>query len=388
VQKKKLLVLTSTFPRWKNDSKPSFVFDLCIRLSKQFDVFVLSPHFPGAKQYENLDDVKVYRFKYFITRYQKLSDMDGILAALTNNKLNYMLIPFFLLGGLYALLKYSGKYKPNLIHAHWIIPQGLFAYVNYKILKIPYIITVHGSDIFKLKRLSYIKKLSLKNAKGITVVSDEINRKILKEIDSKLYTEVIPMGVDTHLFKPDIRNQSILKTYGIKGPLLLFVGRIAPEKGIKYLIEAMPKIIEQYREIKLLIIGDGNQKKELKDLVKKKELKEHIIFIDSLSNKELPKYYATADIFVCPSLREGSPISYVESLACGTPIVVGDLPIGREMTGDDRGEVAKQTDSNDLAHKIMILLRKNICENDLFRYVKLKYDWETITDQFINVLTS
>ncbi len=388
MQKKKLLVLTSTFPRWKNDSKPSFVFDLCIRLSKQFDVFVLSPHFPGAKQYENLDDVKVYRFKYFITRYQKLADMDGILAALTNNKLNYMLIPFFLLGGLYALLKYSGKHKPNLIHAHWIIPQGLFAYVNYKLLKIPYIITVHGSDIFKLKRFSYIKKLSLKNAKGITVVSDEINRKILKEIDSQLNTEVIPMGVDTHLFKPDIRNQSILKTYGIKGPLLLFVGRIAPEKGIKYLIEAMPKIIEQYREIKLLIIGDGNQKKELKDLVKKKELKEHIIFIDSLSNKELPKYYTTADIFVCPSLREGSPISYVESLACGTPIVVGDLPIGREMTGDDRGEVAKQTDPNDLAHKIMILLRKNICEKDLFRYVKLKYDWETITDQFINVLTS
>ena len=132
--KKKLLVLTSTFPRWKNDPKPSFVYDLSKKLANHFDIFVIGPQFPGAKRYENIDNLKIYRFKYFIARFQKLTDMDGILAALTKSKLNYIIIPFFLCAELYALLKYSRNHKPDLIHAHWIIPQGFIAYINYKLI--------------------------------------------------------------------------------------------------------------------------------------------------------------------------------------------------------------------------------------------------------------
>jgi len=384
VSKKKLLILTSTFPRWKGDPKPSFVYDLSKRLTKQFDVFVLAPHFPGAEKKEILGNVTVYRFKYFITKYQKLTDMGGILDALINKKMNYMLIPFLIIAEFFSLIKWSMKLKPDVIHAHWIIPQGFIAYLNYKILKIPYIITAHGSDIFKLERLNIIKKFSLRNAKRITVVSSEIKRKILKEIDSQLKIDVIPMGVDTELFKPASKDQNIEKKYGIKGPLLLFVGRVAPEKGLENLIEAMPKILEYHPESKLLIIGDGNQRKALEELSQKKNLQNTIIFINSISNHELPKYYATADIFICPSLNEGAPVTYIESLACGTPIVVGDLPISREMVCNGRGVIVKQKDPNDIARKILISLNKNICKDDLFRYIQLNYDWEVISDRFIS----
>ena len=388
MENKKLLVFTSTFPRWKDDPKPSFIYDLSKRFTKQFNVFVLSPHCPGAKRYEQLDSMQVYRFKYFITRFQTLTDMGGILAALSHNKLNYLLIPFLIMAEIWTLMKYSIKLKPDLIHAHWIIPQGFVAYLNYKVLKIPYLTTVHGSDIFKLRGLKFIKMLSLKHSKKITVVSDEIRQKILNEIDPSLNIEVIPMGVDLNLFKPARKNQSIMKKHRIKGPLLLFVGRIALEKGIEYLIAAMPKVIEQHPDAQLLVIGDGNRKKHLKDIVQKNRLKSHITFMDSIPNKELPNYYTTSDLFVSPSTSEGSPVTYIEALACGTPIVVGDLPVSREMAGEGRGKVVKQTDPDDITCNIIKLLNENISSKDLFRYVQLKYDWEVIADRFLNVIAS
>ena len=386
MENKKLLVFTSTFPRWKDDPKPSFIYDLSMRLTKQFNVFVLSPHFPGAKIHEQFDNLQVFRFKYFITRFQTLTDIGGILSALSHNKLNYMLIPFLIMAELWNLMKFSIRLKPDLIHAHWLIPQGFISYLNYKLLKIPYIITVHGSDAVKLERLSFLKKLSLSKAKKITAVSDELKRIILNKIDSRLNIEVIPMGVDTRIFKPRAKKRSILEKYNINYPFLLFVGRIAPEKGIEYLIEAMPTILKQYSETKLLIIGSGNHRKQLEDLSNKKRLQESVIFVDPISNKELPAYYATADVFVSPSLSEGSPVTYIEALACGTSIVVGDLPVSREMAGEGRGKVVKQNDPDSIAQNILILLKKNIYKKDLHEFVKYKYDWEVITNQFTEVL--
>ena len=386
MENRKLLVFTSTFPRWKDDPKPSFIYDLSMRLTKQFNVFVLSPHFPGAKIHEQFDNLQVFRFKYFITRFQTLTDIGGILSALSHNKLNYMLIPFLIMAELWNLMKFSIRLKPDLIHAHWLIPQGFISYLNYKLLKIPYIITVHGSDAVKLERLSFLKKLSLSKAKKITAVSDELKRIILNKIDSRLNIEVIPMGVDTRIFKPRAKKRSILEKYNINYPFLLFVGRIAPEKGIEYLIEAMPKILKQYSETKLLIIGSGNHRKQLEDLSNKKRLQESVIFVDPISNKELPAYYATADVFVSPSLSEGSPVTYIEALACGTSIVVGDLPVSREMAGEGRGKVVKQNDPDSIAQNILILLKKNIYKKDLHEFVKYKYDWEVITNQFTEVL--
>ena len=292
-EKKKLLVFTSTFPRWENDPKPSFVFELSKRLSKTFDVSVLAPHYPTAKRREIFGGIQVYRFKYFTEKYQKLASFEGIMSSLSTNRMLYLLVPFFIVAELLALLTYVIRNKPDLIHAHWIIPQGFIAYLNYKLLKTPYVITSHGSDVMGLKGFNFVKRLSLKSAQRITVVSNEIKRKILNEIDSGLRIETIPMGVDTKLFNPNMRDDALLRKYEIKGSFLLFVGRLAPEKGLEYLIEAMPKIIEQHRGTKLLIIGNGSQKSTLESKSKLMKLQKHIVFIDTMSNKLLPRYYAT-----------------------------------------------------------------------------------------------
>ncbi|MDI6793069.1 MAG: glycosyltransferase family 4 protein [bacterium] len=135
--------------------------------------------------------------------------------------------------------------------------------------------------------------------------------------------KLIHEPVDFQLFKPQEG-----KLEG--GKRLLFVGRVSsPEKGSKYLFEAMAKIVKVFPEVKLTIIGEGCESPDLSRLIEKLGLKETIEFNGLLPNNELAPYYAGADVMVIPSLAEGLPKVLIEALSCGTPVIgtrVGGIP--------------------------------------------------------------
>ena len=113
--KKRLLVVASTFPRWKNDTLPPFVYELSRRLTDKFEVYVLAPHFKGAKKYELMDDMHVFRFQYFPEDYENLVCSGGAIPTLKKNKLTYLQVPFFFMAELFSLLKLVRKIKPKII---------------------------------------------------------------------------------------------------------------------------------------------------------------------------------------------------------------------------------------------------------------------------------
>jgi hypothetical protein len=126
----RVLVLSSTFPRWLNDSEPGFVFELSRRLTGKYRVTVLAPRSPGAKDEEVMAGMQVIRFPYFIRSYENLATHSGgIMGRLRTNPLNYFLIPLFFLGQVWALARLLNSERFDLIHAHWIIPQGLTAVI-------------------------------------------------------------------------------------------------------------------------------------------------------------------------------------------------------------------------------------------------------------------
>ncbi|PIN89773.1 hypothetical protein COU57_05300 [Candidatus Pacearchaeota archaeon CG10_big_fil_rev_8_21_14_0_10_32_14] len=385
--KRKVLVMASTFARWKDDTLPPFVYELSKKLTSTFDIIVLAPSYPASKDFETMDNMKVYRFHYFFKKYEKLAGSGGILPTLKKNKWYYFQVPFFLMGEFFALRKRIKEDNPDIIHAHWILPQGLIAYLNYKISrkKVGYVVTSHGSDIMGLKGFLFLKKAILKNAKKINVASNAIKKEILENIDSSLTIEVIPMGIDTDLFNEDKKDISLKKKNKIDGPFLLYVGRIAPEKGIDLLIEAMPEVINKFPEVKLMIIGEGTIKEEIVNRVDELNIKNKIIFMGWVDNKKLPKYYATADVFVCPSRREGSPVSYIESLACGTPLVVGDIPISNEIIKNkEMGLVVKHNPEDVSKGIISVISMKN--KKRFNSEIKKNYDHKVIVKKFEEVL--
>jgi len=399
--KKKLLVISSTFPRWQDDTDPPFVFELTRRLADYFQISVLAPHFPGSLLNETMGGMDVYRFRYFLKKFETLAGSSGILPTLKKNKLNCILIPFFIIGEIIALYKLTKKIKPEIIHAHWLLPQGLIAALVHIITGVPYVITVHGGDIYGLqgKIPTALKCIAIRYAASITAVSKDI-RKRLKQLSITIPPiEVIPMGVDSELFHFNKKDQKLREKFGINGPFLLFVGRLTEKKGVQYLISALPEVFKHFPETKLLIIGTGEQEKELKQYAKDIGLDQQIIFAGAISNHELPKFFATADIFIGPSIKtadgdtEGFGLTFVEAAMAGCIVVGTDVGgIADVIQNGKTGFLIKEKSPEAITQVLLNILQKQVdvsAIRDKARQEMIsQFNWKLIEKKYRRILDS
>jgi glycosyltransferase involved in cell wall biosynthesis len=401
MDKKKLLIITSTFPRWKNDTDPPFVFELAKRLTIHFDVTILTPNYPGALSDEVLAGVRIHRFRYFFKNLEILAGSEGILPTLKKNKFFYLLVPFFILAELLALLKLIRKTKPDIIHAHWILPQGFVTALANKITGVPFVVTTHGGDIYGLqgKIASALKDYSLKNASTVTVVSKDIQSTIKHKFGESIHTYVIPMGVDSTLFHPDKKNPQLREQYGIKGPFLLFVGRLTEKKGGRYLIEAMPALMKQNPEAKLLVIGTGEEKMNLQHLTQNLSISNNVIFAGAIPNNELPAYFATADIFIGPSIKveggdtEGFGLTFVEAAMSGCIIVGTNVGgISDIIVDGETGFLVPEKDPKALAVTLCDILEQLDTLSNITTAARQKmisqFDWQKIAEKYREILSN
>lgn len=320
--KKKLLVTASTFPRWQGDTEPRFVLDLAAHMTDEFDITVLAPAAPGAKSREVLDGVKVIRYHYFpIHKWETLCYPGAIVPRIKEKKIRALLVPFLFASLYFHLMKLLPHY--DIVHAHWLIPQGIVQ----SFFRKPYIVTGHGGDVVSLNKgiIRMLKVRCLKKAKQVTVVSEHLKNKV-QELAPEINPKVISMGVDASKFGrqhyvPDYFGQGEKK-------VVLFVGRLAEKKGVTYLIEAMRHV-----DALLAIAGDGSLKKELerqgKDVDKMVGWNK-VKFLGAKTHEELKAIYASADVFVCPSItakggdQEGFGLVMLEAMASGLPVVASN----------------------------------------------------------------
>ena len=393
---KKVLVIASTFPRWKNDTTPRFVYELSERLSSYFKILVLAPHHKGAHKKEYMGKLEVRRFAYFKpASLQKLCYEGGIIPNMKKSFLARVQIPFLILSEFFASYKIARKEHIDMIHAHWILPQGFVAVFLKKLLKIPLLVTVHGSDLFPLKNRLF-KKLQhfvIKNSDYITVNSIATRNELLNRFplySSKI--KVIPMGIDVNIFKK--RNLKKPKKY-TKNTILLFVGRLSDQKGIQYLIDAMPDLVRYDSKIKLLIIGEGPYEKRLRERANANKVTSNIEFVGSIPTTEIAKYYNFADIFILPSLSnktgtEALGLSLLEAMASRCAVIGTKVGGIRFIIKDGyNGVLIEQKDSHNISSAIIMLLKdkkkarklgKNAAE-----FVKKHYSWDKISKDFIKL---
>jgi glycosyltransferase involved in cell wall biosynthesis len=400
MKKIRILVTASTYPRHKNDTTPNFVHELSRRLTKDFDIYVLCPYDKNSKKYEEFDNVKVYRYKYLPFGLGTLAYGGGIVSKLKENKFYYLQVAFFLLFQLIALKKIVKKEQINLIHAHWIIPQGLIAVLYKKIFnkQIDILVTIHGSDIFSFSNNigKWIKLFVLNNIDELTVVSTAIKGEV-KKLGYKKEIYVYPMGVDTKLFRPQNISKKIREELYIKDLFLLFVGRLAENKGVRYLLEAMPEVLKKYPLVKLVIIGEGALKDELIHLSESLNLSKNVIFLGSVRHEQLPSYFATADIFIGSSIvaegvgSEGFGLVFAEAMSCGTPVIATDLPAIEDIVKDNEtGFIVRQKNSKEISEKIIYLLDNR----DKLNEIKMKgrghviqnFDWDITANKYTNLI--
>lgn len=358
--KKRLLITGSTFPRYAGDTEPRFVLDLAKNMKEYAEVTVLVPAAPGAADREELEGVQVVRYHYFpIHSLETLCYPGAIVPRIREKKVRGLLVPWLFVSLYVHLFKMRREY--DIVQANWLIPQGIVQ----SFIKKPYVVTGHGGDVTSLNKgiLKVLKKRCLKNAAGVTAVSQPL-MDVLNGIYENPKQAVISMGCDTAMFGQEHRVENYFGQGDKK--VVLFVGRLAEKKGVSYAIEAM----RQVNNAILVIAGDGPLKSKLQRQAERvqQESGSTILFLGAKTHEELKGIYASADLFVMPSItakdgdKEGFGLVILEAFASGLPIVASRSGGITDIVKDGvNGYLAEEKDVSGLADRINIVLQdKNI----------------------------
>ena len=389
-----LLVLTSTFPKSLSDATPPFVFELCRYLLPHFDVTVLTPAARGAPEADTLSGVTVRRFHYFWPRsLERLTD-GAILENLSRRPWLFLQAPFLVLFEFVAALRLARAMRPNVIHAHWFVPQGIVAALVGQILGIPVVLTAHGGDVYGLRGrlLDAVRKAVASRCEAVTVVSRHMASN-LPGVTSRQgeRPKVMPMGVDTGRFPEEpARPQD-------SGQTVLFVGRLAEKKGVEYLVRAFPDVLACHPNARLLVVGDGPCRGELETLSSQLQLQDSIRFAGAQPPAAVPQFYQSSRLFVGPSVvarsgdTEAFGLVFAEAMAAGLPVVgtaVGGIP--EVVIAGRTGLVVEPQSPGSLAAAINRLLDSPTEAGRMGalgrRWVRRKFDWRQVARGYAHVL--
>jgi glycosyltransferase involved in cell wall biosynthesis len=201
----------------------------------------------------------------------------------------------------------------------------------------------HGTDSSQAQEAFGTEYEVFSEADAVVVTTPAMEADVLSRIpQAKGKTQVIPNYVDTDLFRPMNRQRS--------PDTILFVGRIAPEKNLDNLLEAVAPL-----NVNVRIIGEGKLRPLLQERFEC--LGDRIVWEGNVQNKELPRYMNEATMFVLPSRYEGHPKALLEAMACGTPVIGGNAPGIREIINHGKTGLLSETDPLHLRHAVKELLK-------------------------------
>lgn len=245
--------------------------------------------------------------------------------------------------GIYPLkaLKIIKKWKLDIIHSHTEFSIGTFARLISKQLNIPLVHTYHTMyeeyiyyitkgyfDSASKKLVEYLTLFLCDKTIDELIVPTEKAKELFKDkYKVKRDVYVIPSGIDTtRFYKENIDKNEIInlkKDLGLKKTdfIVLYVGRIAKEKSIDFLINNFNSVLKRIPKAKMIIVGDGPDIKDLIDLSKKEGLENKIIFAGKAPWADVPKYYSLCDVFVTASKTETQGLTVMEAMGASKPVV-------------------------------------------------------------------
>lgn len=326
-------------------------------ISDRAEVFLVTGKVKGTPGREISGDVRIFRTSLFT-----LSDLSASPIVYTLH-----LLPFIFFKSL-ALIK---KEKIDIIHCQGFL-SSFIGFCLSKITGVPYMVTVQ-----RIESTNFVKSMVYKNA-ALCIGASNAIRAYFKKIGVR-NTEVIPNGIDLNKFKGLPAGRHDVFT-------VITVARLEKVKGIEYLIRAFAELVgDKHQDMKLVIVGDGSERKNLESLVSKSGVADKVSFLGEMPNERVPACLKGADCFVLPSLKEGFGIVLLEAQAAGIPVIasrVGGVP---DIVEDGQtGILVEPRDPSAIAAAVL-KIRSDAKERE--RLVKnannnlSKYGWEEIANK-------
>jgi glycosyltransferase involved in cell wall biosynthesis len=345
-----LLFLTQTYPRFPGDTSGPFIRDLALGLARRGDrVTVLTPHAEGLAPAWNDSGIEVVTFRYAPERYELLGYGRSLEADEKVKGAAAGVAPLYALGAWRALRRLRRRSPRcfDLVHAHWIVPNGLVAAAVFGGAKgVPLALGLHGSDVFLAEKpgVRSVARWALSRSRLLTGCSPELVDRVRALAPLPGYPEersrVIPYGVDVATFSPDPSRRLLWRQrLGIPeaAPLLLGVGRMATKKGFAVLIEILPALLAEHPELRVVLAGGGDLLEGFR--VATQGWSDRVFFPGSVLRDTLPDLYRAADLFVLPAVHDakgnvdGLPNVILEAMASGLPVVataISGIPLAVE----------------------------------------------------------
>ena len=248
--------------------------------------------------------------------------------------------------GFFEATKVAREVKLDIVHTQTEFALGLIGkYVAHQ-LKIPAIHTYHtmyedylhyvlNGHLLRPYHVKQFTNVYLKNMDGVIAPSKRVEA-LLKRYRVDIPMRVIPTGVDVNSLNK-AANNDMRQELGIPAdaPVLLTLSRVAEEKKIDRILNAMPEIIDEFPETRLVIAGDGPDMEVLQEQVERLTLEDNVIFTGDVPHDDVGSYYKMADLFVSASDTETQGLTYIEALASGTKCVVYDTDYTEHVFDDD-----------------------------------------------------
>lgn len=304
-----------------------------------------------------------------------------LLGGWSDRRRYHLLKRIFILKHLRKVIK---KFKPDVLHSGYIRFHGYYGALSgfHPTLAMPW-----GSDVLirpdKSEYDMKIVRYTLQRADMITCDCELVKKRIM-EISGCSTEKVVvfPWGIDHSVFHPSESGKKIRKKLGWQNNKILIMTRnFRPIYGHDIFLKALPKIIAQQPETRVVFVGSGPLKKLCVNKIEQYGLKDHVHFADKVNDEEMGEYLNASDIYVTTSYSDGTSACMLEAMACGLPVIVSNAPAYYEWVEDGiNGIIVPKGDSKALAESLIgLLLNPQLCNEMGKRNLEItrkRADWE------------
>jgi glycosyltransferase involved in cell wall biosynthesis len=340
-------------------------------------VDVLTSRLKSQPVQENLDGFTVYR----VRSWRKGIHDCGFRGAFT-----------YVLFAILKFLQLTRKNKYDVIHYFFGLPTGFFSLLPGPQRKIPYILSLRGSDVpgydqynKNLQRihtlLAPLTRRIWRNAEQVIALSGSLKATALLTAPTQKF-HVIPNGVDALFFAP--LPFAYRKRNGFK---MIAVARIVERKGLQDVIKALAQL--QTPDISLLIVGTGNYEKKLKKLCEDLSMQSAVSFHGFCHPQKLPELLIQNDVFILTSLAESFGTAFAEAMACGLPVIASNTGGIPDYVGSENGILIDPGNIDQIKNAILKMKSSNDLRTEMRRNNREKmirhFSWKSVTQQHITV---
>jgi glycosyltransferase involved in cell wall biosynthesis len=356
-----VVTITTSYPRFPGDGIGSFIAPIAKGVADRgHEVHLVAPWHPEIRLPEEEDGVRFHFYKYPpLTASAAWGYATGLKADTALRPAAWATAPIAFGWGCVKARQVAAKYGATILHAHWVIPNGVIAAASAR--GVPFIVSLHGSDVFVAERSGVAgraAKYAFDRAGWITACSDDLRARAIRLGAREERINTVPYGVDSLRFAPSSEvREAVRRELGIGDlPFIFTAGRLVRKKGFEYLIDAAAALGDVHG-LHVAIAGGGDLQGEL--TTRAARLGNRVMLLGNRSQDEIARFCAAADIIVVPSVRDdagnvdGLPNFALEALASATPVIAsraGGLP--QAIEDGVTGRLVRERDAQAIATAI------------------------------------